>query len=1062
MIKKYFILICFFLFFIFAQETLASNSPTFVTIINPVRGQEGWRFPKQSPLDIPIQLYEVASQSGLPSTWLLRYDAVNDATISGYFKSIIRPDILVSVGGLLEITPDLTKKINISYPSGETNGTVLSGYTQDQRLLLIDTFMDSFKNQFGFFPRIVGAWHIDSFSLSYLEEKYSIQAAMILDDQYQTDDISLLGGYLGSPYFPDKNNSLIPAQDNASRINIPIVRYAQRDLFNVINPQKISLFSIQPNDYQRLGLTTSYFENLFLLYTQKGLNKFTYINIGLENDLFETDFIPELKNIFAFLKQNKEKYNLIFYSLENFGNWMKSLYPESSPVYFYRTQDPAKLTSGEVVWYQTPFYRLGLKSSGGYTKIIDLRVYNRQIYEDYYTTANQNSGILAEIPAEIDAVKSTSPAVILNADLEKFTTTYDEDSDIWKISLTDGSQQITFTPQSITFTNIEVPQTNFKNINETKSGNIVLWTTAPHTPFTDRLNYSPLFWIVAGVVILFATKKIYRHKISKNTIPLVIGLLCMAITSLSVVKSGMIFPYGIGFWGPNGHDAVFHLSIIEKFARNPFDLNHPQLAGENLTNYHFVFDYLSGIIVNLFNIPSLTFYFRITPIILGLTIVFLLQKLMTKWGYANLEKILGYILVFLAGSFGFIPRLLTNQNIFSGESAFWANQSASLFLNPPFVLSLIFLILFLINLPSEGNIKPSQFVKLVLFGSILAQTKVYAFILLIIALFLSRQIKLVFAIGITGVLITLPFSSLSGSPFIFDPLWFTRSLFASLDRFFIPNLVQAWQVYEATGNIPKLMAVNLFAIIVFVLGNLGIRSISLPILFKKDHADLSQNIIRWLIIAGLILPLIIVQKFNPWNTIQFMYYSLFFLGLITAKVLSNIISYTKQTTLKIILLIIILPLSIATSIGTLKDYSGSISASRIGFTELRALDTLKELPKGLVLSPFYSYTASFPVLNPKPLFAYTSTAYISALSGHPEFLSDTINLDITGLNYQGRAKDVQRFFNTSDTVWAKGFLVQNNIKYIYETPLKKMKLSPESLSLTKVFESGEINIYQTN
>lgn len=72
--------------------------------------------------------------------------------------------------------------------------------------------MDTFFTRFGFYPKSVSAWHLDSYSLQYLQSKYSVLTAMNCDDQYTTDNYRIWGGYLGSPYFPDKNNSLIRAR----------------------------------------------------------------------------------------------------------------------------------------------------------------------------------------------------------------------------------------------------------------------------------------------------------------------------------------------------------------------------------------------------------------------------------------------------------------------------------------------------------------------------------------------------------------------------------------------------------------------------------------------------------------------------------------------------------------------------------------------------------------------------------------------------------------------------------------------------------------------------------
>jgi uncharacterized membrane protein len=114
-----------------------------------------------------------------------------------------------------------------------------------------------------------------------------------------------------------------------------------------------------------------------------------------------------------------------------------------------------------------------------------------------------------------------------------------------------------------------------------------------------------------------------------------------------------------------------------------------------------------------------------------------------------------------------------------------------------------------------------------------------------------------------------------------------------------------------------------------------------------------------------------------------------------------------------------------------------------------------------MLSPSFSPRAS-QIFAPKPLYAYVSTAYINAFSGKTEFLSDTINLDITGFDYKERIRETQRFFATEDKKWARDFLAKNNIKYVYLTPLQTMKLNPSDISLTKIFDSGEINIYILN
>ena len=286
-------------------------------------------------------------------------------------------------------------------------------------------------------------------------------------------------------------------------------------------------------------------------------------------------------------------------------------------------------------------------------------------------------------------------------------------------------------------------------------------------------------------------------------------------------------------------------------------------------------------------------------------------------------------------------------------------------------------------------------------------------------------------------------------------------MFASSDRLNFEKAANAWQAYEATGSTIKLLILNILGIFIFLVGNIGTRILGVMQIVKGKNSFLSQRILITISVIGIIIPLIFTQKYNPWNSIQFMYYSLFVFGLFAGRGVLVFLNKIKSRFAKIFLIILLILCTLFTTIGSIKEHIGFYPSSRVGYTELRALDFLKTQPKGVVLAPYFDGQLSGSILTPKPLYAYASTAYISALSGQPEFLSDTINLDITGYNYQERAKDIQRFYNTSDSEWAKNFLRENAIKYIYETPLKRLNVDSCSFALDKIFDSGEINIYQT-
>jgi hypothetical protein len=55
-----------------------------------------------------------------------------------------------------------------------------------------------------------------------------------------------------------------------------------------------------------------------------------------------------------------------------------------------------------------------------------------------------------------------------------------------------------------------------------------------------------------------------------------------------MVKSGVYYGYGIGFWGPNGHDGVWHISLINSLSKGSLEM--PIFAGEQIKNYHIGFE----------------------------------------------------------------------------------------------------------------------------------------------------------------------------------------------------------------------------------------------------------------------------------------------------------------------------------------------------------------------------------------------------------------------------------------------------------------------------------------
>jgi hypothetical protein len=274
--------------------------------------------------------------------------------------------------------------------------------------------------------------------------------------------------------------------------------------------------------------------------------------------------------------------------------------------------------------------------------------------------------------------------------------------------------------------------------------------------------------------------------------------------------------------------------------------------------------------------------------------------------------------------------------------------------------------------------------------------------------------------------------------------------------------------YELAGNWLKLILAYGVTLFIFWFGNLGTRILKELLFFKhlKNFRKLSylEVFIYTIIGIGVLIPTFFIQSGTPWNTIQFMYYSLMFSGILSGVTLggflekSNLNTKTINNHLRLLLVVVaVVLLTIPTTYGTLKyHYLPSRPPAKISMEELEALKFLSQQPDGTVLTlPFSKDLADKAVNNPpRPLYLYESTAYVSAFSGQKTYLEDEVNLEITNYDWKSRREKAEAFFDKPDPV----FLSENKIKYVYITDYSK-KLKLESIGMKKMLESKNIAIY---
>ena len=259
---------------------------------------------------------ELVKEFGFESTFLFQYDALIDKNYIELFKKEANEKI--EFGLWYEVVEPLTTKVGLPYESEfgwkwdwHVKPDFSVAYTLKERELLIDEAMRQFKETFGYYPKVVASWIIDTHTLNYLAKHYHVEMMAICRDQTNTDANTLIGGYFSPAYYPCKSNIFTPAQSKEEQVNIPIFRLLgpcplhDYDWYKYIQePIVEGCATMEPvwgagsnPDIVDWFLET-YFENETL--------GFSYVQLGQENSFGYRDFLPALRMQFEKIKHLRD------------------------------------------------------------------------------------------------------------------------------------------------------------------------------------------------------------------------------------------------------------------------------------------------------------------------------------------------------------------------------------------------------------------------------------------------------------------------------------------------------------------------------------------------------------------------------------------------------------------------------------------------------------------------------------------------------------------------------------------------------------------------------------
>ena len=338
---------------------------------------------------------ELVNEFGIENTFLLQYDALCDERYVSLFKENATDK--TELGLWMEIVKPQTDACGLPYES--QNGWkwdwhilpgLPMGYSPEQRGLLADEAMRKFKEVFGYFPKTVGGWLIDTVTARYLSENYDIDAFCICRDQINTDAYTLVGGYFNGAYYPSVNNIFTPAQSAAMQMKTPVFRlltpcpihnYDGNKLLPARSKKEFgNVFTMEP--VWEMGKDENCVDWLLKTYFDNENLGFSAIQIGQENSFTDIDFLPALRMQLEKAKQYEQAGKAVFMKYGDTGRYFKQTYP-ATPATAVSALDSWTTADLQSVYYDCKNYAANIFRNGKEVFIRAFYLFD-ETREDYY------------------------------------------------------------------------------------------------------------------------------------------------------------------------------------------------------------------------------------------------------------------------------------------------------------------------------------------------------------------------------------------------------------------------------------------------------------------------------------------------------------------------------------------------------------------------------------------------------------------------------------------------------------------------------------------------------
>lgn len=415
--------------------------------------------------DTTVEQMRLVNEMNVPATFLLQYDVLCDEDFLR--KIFAEASDNIEFGFWYEVVEPLTTACGLPYESKhgyKWDWNIKPGfpmsYPKHQRELLIDEAMRKFKEIFGYYPKVVGSWLLDTHTVNYLSKNYDIDGMWFCRDQINTDAYTLVGGYFNQGYYPSVNNMFTPAQSADTQVNIPIFRLLGPDPIHNYDSEKYRPEGVEPSVYtmELVHDTTAggskevsdwYIKNYF---SNESLG-FAYMQIGQENSFNSFDIITPLRYQ---IEKILERGDVKLEKMSDTAKAFKAKYKET-PATSVCALDNWEDVDVQSVYYDCKNYTANIFRHDGKIFIRSLYLFDDSVKDIYETAECTTFDAVYENMPIVDTIYQKGDTdgglgMVLDTDGEPFSAE----------KIDENSLKISWCDKSVVFTNTSIILNNCK------------------------------------------------------------------------------------------------------------------------------------------------------------------------------------------------------------------------------------------------------------------------------------------------------------------------------------------------------------------------------------------------------------------------------------------------------------------------------------------------------------------------------------------------------------------------------------------------------------------------